>query len=116
MGSAIDENVESAAINLNKGLSEIGLDVPKIDISKSLSSITGGMSTPEGMQMSEPETESRVSVTEMPPIMETQETEKPKETIPNQEVPFLPTSNPMTEMYRRYSMSEFDMTLEGAFG
>lgn len=116
MGSAIDENVESAAINLNKGLSEIGLDVPKIDISKSLSSITGGMSTPEGMQMSESETESRVSVTEMPPIMETQETEKPKETIPNQEVPFLPTSNPMTEMYRRYSMSEFDMTLEGAFG
>ena len=44
-------------------------------------------------------------------LLYAKETEKPKETIPNQEVPFLPTSNPMTEMYRRYSMSEFDIAI-----
>ena len=91
-----------------------------VDISSKLKGLKSGSSTPDGMGMPSSENilDYSTDIIELPTeyIDQRKPQQQNKEVVEEQDVPFLPTANPFTSMYRKYSMEQFDMTLEGAFG
>ena len=79
--------------------------------------VTGGNSTPDGMQTPEGSTsQTNINIEELPPVMENIKPEQEDEVVPEQSVPSIYTRDPQTDSYRRYATNKYQLDLAGAFG